>query len=91
MSKRTDQIDDRFVECRAWNHAWKATDVTADGGTYVQHFRCLRGCNTVRHLKINRRTGELSGNSYTYPDGYTVTGGVLSRAERGSLRLRAVQ
>ena len=90
MPDRTDDIPDKFLECRTLQHAWRATDVTIDGRVYIQHLRCMHGCGTVRHVRIDRRTGRIKGASYTYPDGYALTGGYLSADERGSLRLRTV-
>lgn len=92
MPKRTNPtpsraIKDEFIECRRYQHAWKAYDVEVDGRVYVESTICRR-CKTIRKQRIEISTGNyVGGSTYSYPEGYVVPGGRLTETERGALRL----
>lgn len=96
MAKRikaasTRAIKAEFIDCRNYQHSWKAHDVEVDGKVYVESTICTR-CHTVRKRRIHKHTGELiPGSSYHYPEGYQVAGGRLDANERGTLRLIGVR
>lgn len=78
-----------FLKCRTIGHGWKWTTVTRAGQKYVQHLRCT-SCDTTKRQELDSR-GFIVSNSYTYPEGYLVSGlGYLDRDDRASLRLRFV-
>lgn len=83
------KIDVCFLKCRTIGHAWRWTTVTRAGQKYVQHLRCT-SCDTTKRQELDSR-GFIVSNSYTYPEGYRVSGlGSLDRDDRASLRLRFI-
>lgn len=75
--------------CRVWQHSWRIErgDVQSDGGHLLWIIPCGR-CQTVKTMKISRRTGRYVKSTYQYPDDYRFTDiGKLSAADNGALRL----
>lgn len=80
-----------YAMCRTYLHAWQYTTVKRDGRNLVQGLVCLR-CGTIRHQRIDGRTGERLGNAYLYPDKYVLDeGGPMTADERATLRLAEVK
>jgi hypothetical protein len=77
------------TRCRIFGHSWSFTTVAEEGRFYVQGLRCDR-CTTVKHMKIHKVTGEVSGYGYHYVRGYLIPGG-FTRDERNALRLTEVK
>ena len=84
------QIPIEYIDCRTVQHAWKYTTVEKKGRRIlVQGFRCTR-CETVKHQDIDARNGDILKTDYLYHKDYLISGlGVMTAAERGSIRLRA--
>lgn len=91
VRKEVEQIHDEHIECRTLQHAWRYTEVERkDRRTLEQWMLCPR-CSTRKVQEIDSRTGEIRATRYHYPEGYVIDGlGFMSKAERGSLRLRAI-
>lgn len=71
MAKISKQRQQDFNACYVTrNHWWKPTTVDDDNPDYyVQHMVCMR-CDGHRRWRINKRTGDPMGNSYTMQEGY---------------------
>jgi|SRR5215831_6997076 len=68
-------IDDSFVRCRSYGHAWdEFAPIDLDAPTYGWRLslRCLR-CGTERHDNLDFK-GKLMGRRYIYPQGYSQKG-----------------
>jgi len=91
-AKLTKQMNKKFTShltCRIWQHLWNVNrgDVTSDGGYLLWSMPCDR-CETVKTIKVRRRTGRIEGTSYVYPADYGFQGlGALDADKRGSIRL----
>lgn len=89
-----DDLDPRYLMCRAFQHAWMPTTVDKinRGAVLVQGLRCQR-CKAVKSFAIHRRTGTIVENStrMKYPPGYLLKGAGRRTAEQnGLIRLRVV-
>lgn len=62
--------DGKFLLCRYQRHQWKFLGFFRQEGQIVGGFQC-RECKTVREQFIDR-DGNMIGNTYHYPKGYTV-------------------
>lgn len=92
--RRLENVSENYLECRDLKHSWTwATDFVdyKDGGKIVSVTRALRctRCRTVRYDEYSAKTMEKVRGSYSYPDGYHITGGHLPVPEvRRELYLR---
>lgn len=75
--------------CRVWQHSWhiERGNVESDGGNLLWSIPCSR-CQTVKIMKISRRTGRYVKSTYQYPADYRFTDiGKLSAKDNGAIRL----
>mgnify|MGYP003579072112 CR=1 FL=1 len=86
-----DRINEEFLWCRDVLHSWSPYDfhVKTNGVTrrreMHQVLRCDR-CATIK-TRIMTTQGDLLRNSYTYPDGYLLSGqGPISSVDRAQIR-----
>lgn len=89
LAKQLNEKPTAQLMCRTLQHSWDVNrgDVERDGRYLLWGLPCVR-CETIKTLKIERRTGRSVGASYSYPPDYQLHGlGALSADERGSLRL----
>jgi len=90
-SRKNRTVPVEYAACRTYLHAWDPTTVKRDGKHLVQGLVCLR-CGTIRSYKIDSRTGEIKGNSYSYPENYLLDGGgALTARERAALRIGEIR
>lgn len=87
-------IPDReeFVRCRSLGHSWddyNPPKLRPLHG-FILAFRCTR-CTTERHDAIDRRSGELTGRRYLYPDGYKTTRDERPSAEELRVRIADIR
>lgn len=65
---------DTFLECRVDRHRWKVIGFYHADGNVVRSSMCERcGCDRRQRWTPG---GSIIGNSYDYPDGYRIMGGV---------------
>src|SRR5262245_56911172 len=65
---------DVFLECRVDRHRWKLIGFYHADGAIVRSSMCDRcGCDRRQRWSAG---GTILGNSYDYPDGYRIAGGV---------------
>lgn len=84
-----DDIQDQFLECRDYGHAWRAQDVKISRKQREIHrvFGCLHKCGTER-TQVLSVDGHILRSFYTYPDGYVLPGiGRLSIDDRARIRV----
>lgn len=84
-------MPDRYIQCRDFNHSWRAHDAQYDEGSrsYDVTLKCTR-CKAER-VRIMDSQGGLASSRYEYPDGYLIKGmGRLTGRERDALRLSSV-
>jgi len=80
--------DDKFLECRVDRHRWKRIGFYHQSGAIVRASMCER-CGCDRH-QFWSPGGSILRNSYDYPDGYKISGGVEAWEVRTEVMSRAV-
>lgn len=72
-------LEDAFIRCRTYGHAWDPWSPPADAGPVFgirEYLRCVR-CGTERHAIFSPLTGEryeACPFRYVYPFGYKAAG-----------------
>ena len=83
VSKWTPEV----LACRSMQHQWSQVDARYSQRYhyYAVRFLCTR-CGTTRHQELNSR-GQITSNSYTYPEGYLSGAGIMDADARGWIRI----
>ncbi|WNY15190.1 hypothetical protein SEA_MACGULLY_86 [Rhodococcus phage MacGully] len=85
------EYPDEFLKCRTMGHAWTEDTVEARNRWWFREWMRCRDCPCKRYRDIHRVTGFITKSHTQYPDSrYLVSGGRLTAAENGALRLRRI-
>lgn len=68
------RLPEHFVMCRYLRHAWTFDGVFQGGNGKVVSLSHCRDCHTIREDKLDRRSGDVKGRQYHYPEGYLARG-----------------
>lgn len=91
MAESFTELDEQYLLCRDLGHAWAPYDVEVlRRPRQIRRILKCRDCGAKRTQTLDADYA-IEGNSYQYPEGYSVKGHPMTKAARAEVRSLTTQ